>query len=39
MLRRLMWTALMALAVIVARRLAAAVWRRALREEPPSSMA
>jgi hypothetical protein len=39
MLRRLMWAGLLALTVVVARRVAAAVWRRALGEEPPSSMA
>jgi hypothetical protein len=34
-----MWAGLMALTLIVARRVAAAVWRRALGEEPPSTLA
>jgi hypothetical protein len=39
MLRRLLWAAVTALAMLAARRLAAALWRRAMGEDPPARAA
>jgi hypothetical protein len=39
MVRRLMWAGVSALAMLVARRAAAAAWRAFAGEEPPSKAA